>query len=372
MQDPIERRTITAQLASRIEAEIHAGTWTTALPGKRTLAQRFGVNVKTCAAALDLLEKQGWLQAAGSGRRREILKRPGKQEKSLDPNKRLLVIHSSGGIANFEDLHLLQSLSGIWERLHGQATWIQTDFGHGKSPDAALDRLIATHSADALLLYMPSLPWSKAALIRIPTYQTGGPCEIDALFSLGACDLEVEIERIVDHFVSLGHTRILIPTDGFGDSMRQSIISGFQAAAKKKPACGTWEDYVPDFPERVPEVWNRYWSRSFATIRPTAVMVFDDTHLLSLYGYCFKTGIRIPEDLSVISLNYESRFEWLSPRPTMMRYPIHAALAHFQQWVDHGLKPIGPKFFKLEMADGESVARCHETLLAESTGKQLR
>ena len=256
------------------------------------------------------------------------------------------------------DFPLLHSMAEIWERLQGQTAWAQVDFRNSPSPGPALDSLIAKHSADALLLHMPFLAWSSAAAVRLPSYLAGGEYDRDLAVSLGAIKLDREINRVVKHLISLGHARILIPTEGFGERMRRSIVTGLQAAAKGKPASGTSEDYVPDFPESVPEVWSGYWSKSFAATRPTAVVVFDDAHLLSLYGYCSKRGIRIPEDLSVVSLNYESRFEWLSPKPSMMRYPAQAALAHFQQWIDHGLKPLGLKFFQLEMIHGESVGRC--------------
>lgn len=55
----IERRSLAVQIADRIEEEIRTGTWTADLPGKRTLAEHCGVNAKTCAEALCLLERRG-------------------------------------------------------------------------------------------------------------------------------------------------------------------------------------------------------------------------------------------------------------------------------------------------------------------------
>jgi hypothetical protein len=60
--------------------------------------------------------------------------------------------------------------------------------------------------------------------------------------------------------------------------------------------------------------------------------------------------------LSVVLIGHESRFEWWGPRPTMLRYPTNTAVAHFQLWLEGGLKPIGRKFFDLEMIQGETVA----------------
>lgn len=359
MKEPIERRSIAAQLADRIETEIRAGAWQDDLPGKRTLAERYGVNVKTCAAAVDILEQRGWIAPGAVGKKRKLLRTTSEEDRAGNPkSKRLLIVHQAAGVLNIEDFQLLQRMAETWERVHGETVWARVDFPRCKSPGPMLKSLIARNAADALVLHMPASGWGRAAAESIPYYQTGGPYEADVPISLGACALDLEIKRMVMHLVSMGHRRILIPTESLGERMRAAVVEGLREAVGGKPLHGTWEDYVPDFPESVPEAWDRYWTKSLSAVRPTAVVVFEDTHLLSLYGYCFIHGIRIPEDLSVMSLNYESRFEWARPRPTMMRYPSQLAVAHFQQWIDGGLKPLGRKFFELEMVHGESVARC--------------
>ena len=357
MKEPIERRSVAAQLAERIEREIHAGTWRDELPGKRTLAGRYEVNVKTAAAAVEILERWGRIAPGNIGKKRRILSgTEAGTEAQESTSKRLLIIHQSAGVLNAEDFKLLQRMAEIWGRVHGSTVWAGVDFPRSKSPGRTLETLIARHAAHAMLLHMPAAGWGEAAVKRVPCYQVGGPYTKDTPVSLGACSLPTEIKRMVGHLASKGHRRIPIPTEGLGEPMRLAVIKGLAEGAGGKPEAGTWEDHVPDFPESTPEAWDRYWQKSFDTLRPTAAIVFEDTHLLSLYGYCFTRGIRIPDKLSVMSLNYESRFEWLAPRPTMMRYPAHLAIAHFQQWVDGGLKPSGCRFFELEMIHGGSVA----------------
>jgi DNA-binding LacI/PurR family transcriptional regulator len=220
-----------------------------------------------------------------------------------------------------------------------------------------LDALIKRHAAGALLMYMPGGGWGREASSRLPFYQTGGPYEADVPISLGACALDHEIKRAVAHLRDLGHRRILLPTEGMGEQMWRAVVEGLKEGGGAKPEIGTWEDFCPQFPDHVPEAWDGYWTKAFTRLKPTAVIVFEDTNLLSLYGYCYTHGVRIPDELSVISQNYEPRFEWLRPKPVMMRYPMSLAIAHFQQWIDGGLKPIGRKFFPLDILDGGSLAR---------------
>ena len=98
-----------------------------------------------------------------------------------------------------------------------------------------------------------------------------------------------------------------------------------------------------------------YWGRAFARIAPTAAIILRDTHLLSLYGYCAARRIEIPRQLSIVHLGRNPLLEWCHPPPRQTRYPLRHAQARFRRWVMGGLRPIGMKFFKLDVVPGESV-----------------
>lgn len=359
MSGEIERRTITTQLADQIEREIRSGTWQDRLPGKRTLAARYAVNVKTCAAAIDLLEHRELLGPAAAGNGRVILAMPKDEpERNKAAAKRLLIIHAAAGHLSVEAFQLLHRMESAWKQIHGDTVWAAVDYARCKHPGPVLDSQIRRHAADALLLYVPEAGWTREAGSRLPFYQIGGPYQEDIPLSLGAYALDVEVQRVVKHLRELGHRRILLPSDSMGERMRQSVIDGLRDGSDAKPEYGRWEDYCPNFAESVPEAWTSYWKKALGSLRPTAVVLFENAHVLSLYGHCTTHGIRIPEELTVVSIGYDALFDWCKPRPTMMRYPENTAVAHFQQWLAGGLKPIGRKFFQLEMLDGESVARC--------------
>jgi hypothetical protein len=354
----IERRTVAAQLANQIEREIRAGAWVDDLPGKRTLADRFTVNVKTAAAAIDLLECRGLVGPARAGKSRAILPPPaGADRGSKRKGERLLIIHQSDGGLNLDDHELIRQMASVWEKVEGEVVWAAVDFPRCKSPDSQLETLIERHLPHALLLLSPGAGWHRAAAGRIPCYMAGGPFEGELPISLGACALDIEVKRIVNHLRALGHRRILAPSTCSSDRLWRAIVDGLKTGAGDKPEIGIWQDYCPIFSERVPEAWAGYWSKSFNQLRPTAVIVFEDIALLSLYGYCHAKGLLIPRDVSVVSMNYDPRFAWMNPRPTMMRYPFRSALAHFRQWIKGGLKPLGRRYFTMQIVEGTSVAR---------------
>lgn len=357
MREKIERRSLAVQLSEQLEKEIRTGTWKGVLPGKRTLAERYGVNVKTCATAMDLLARRDVIGPAVVGRGRLILPNTGfRRIDQKRGEKRLLVLHQAGGAVNVADYHLLQSMSELWDRSCGRTAWATVDFPRCKSPGPRLDALVKRHSADALLLLTPGTGWHREAEGRLPSYLCGGPYEESLPISLSAYKIPVEVRKIVRHLRQRGHSRIIFPTEGLSGKSWRAIVDAMHEKNSAKPEVGTPEDYCPRFPTNVPEAWDSYWKTTLARLGPTAVIVQDDAHLLSLYGYCAVHGLQIPRDLSVISTNYEPRFEWLRPKPVMMRFPAKAALAHFQYWTDGGLRHTGTKFFTLEMVDGDSVS----------------
>ena len=356
MDQGIERRTITAQLADRIAEAIHAGTWTGRIPGKRTLAKLHAVNPKTCAAALTLLEQRGLIGPGEAGRDRKILRPPSRKRNSIRSRRVLLLVHQADAALNLEDIQLFRRMSDIWSRVHGEVFWIGVDYPRYRRPGPVIDRLIKRYSASALMLHMSWPNWCREAIKRVPTYQAGGSSGFEIVASFGASSLAMDTLRVVKHLRDLGHRSILMPTLAWDESRRLRLSTYLSENWDEPPPVGTWEEHCPRFLEAVPEVMDGYWRKAFATVRPTAVILRDDSLLLSLYGYCSSNRLRIPKDVSVILLDHDKLLEYLRPRPTMLRYPVNDAAAHFQKWVDNDLHPIGRKHFELEWVEGESVA----------------
>jgi DNA-binding LacI/PurR family transcriptional regulator len=354
----IERRPLSVQIADRIGEEVRAGTWTTVLPGKRTLAERYRVNAKTCAEALRLLERRGQVGPAHAGRCRRILKSArNRGTAGATPRSRLglLLVHQSGTTFNHEESRLLQQVGEAWSKVHGEVASVGVDYARCRNPGAVLDTLIERHAPGALLLHMPWKGWVRAAAARLPFYQLGGLLDDVTTTSHAASSLGNEVGRLVAWLQTLGHRRILFPTYGWDRAIWLALTDSLRRSGLEKPDAETWEDWCPQLVERIPEVSGNYWRTAFARVRPTAVVVFDDALLLSLYSYCSLRKWTIPDDLTVVLLNHNALFEWLHPRPTMLRYPVRAAVSHFRQWVNGGLKPVGRRFFGLELVHGASV-----------------
>lgn len=357
LRERIERKSLAAQLADGIEKEIRSGTWSDLLPGNRTLAERFRVSRKTCAVAMKILEQRRLIEPAEVGKRRKIRDGLKREAPADSETARLLILLPSVARINFEDEALLRSMQEIWEGSMGSVVWERVDYARYKKPAILLENLISRHQVAAVVLFIPLSTWGMVAAERLPSFQLGGMHGESSRFSLCLFAITQGIEMVSRYLASLGHRRLLIPIDSINGGFRSAFVDGLAKGLGQAAGSVTIEDMCPSFPEPVPEVWRSYWDKAFRRIRPTAVVVTEDVHLLSLYGYCADRGIRIPHDLSVISANYQENFEWCKPRPTMLKFPNRKAVALFKDWLAGGLHPIGKHFLQMETVEGESVAR---------------
>ncbi|RYD38368.1 MAG: GntR family transcriptional regulator [Verrucomicrobiaceae bacterium] len=356
MPDSIERITLATKVADTIEAELRTGTWQSFLPGIRSLAERYGVNHKTSQHALTILEKRGIVGPGEPGKRRPVIALPAGRG-SGPSGKRFLIVIPESPTASYEDSELLRTFIHVWEQVHGDVSVEKVDYLRHKNPGKLLASMVERHAADAMLLQMPTRQWSAAAAHVLPTYQLGGGFLPSDPLTLSAYSINDEIARTLARLRAMGHEKILIPLGLSDQRMRDSVHSSLMENAANRPPTGTWLDYCPWISENSPEVWRNFWPMIFAKVSPTAVILLDSAHLLSLYGHCAASRIRIPRDLSVVLLSWEPLFQWCDPVPDMLRYPVRSSVSHFKSWLAGGMKPLGLKTLPLEMLDGESVSK---------------
>lgn len=350
MSNSLERKSLPVRLADLIEGEIRAGSWGKTLAGHRTLMDRYSVSAKTSLAAVEVLESRGLISVAEQGKKRRVLVAPDDSTPSLTE---LLIVDGMGAQSG-EDIVQMQSYRRAWEESGGRVHSIKFDFPRYRKPEALLREAISNHKADALLLHVPPLAWVAAAARLRPAFLAGGEWQDDETTAVGY-NLGNEVAQQAERLKSLGHQRIVVPLDLVGSRMEHAVRDGLARGLGVPARSPAVRGACPVFSERVPAAWQQYWRNTFASLRPTALILTDDIHYLSLCGYCFRHGIRIPKDLSVICLESTEHLEWCDPVPTRMRYPIDAAVRHFRRWIRSGCRPIGKKTLPLEYIEAGSV-----------------
>lgn len=351
MTDSLERRPLPVRMADLIEQSIRAGDWTEALPGHRVLMKRYGVSARTTLAAITILENRGAISNGRQGAKRTIIS---KARSKPDRAMNLLIIDGRGASSG-EDLRQLEAYRAVWEENGGKVQSVRFDFPRYRRPGALLASAVASHSADALLLHIPPLGWTKAAASLRPVFLSGGEWSGVEVTGVGY-DLGKVAGEWVVKLRQNGHERILLPLGSAGRDLVDAVRGCMAAGLGLRANSALLRDYCPVIDERIPEAWQSCWRRMFAKVRPTAVIVTDDIHYLSLVGYCSRQGIRIPKDLSIVCLESTEHLEWCDPVPTRMRFPVEAAASWFRKWTRGGCQPMGMKFFDLECNDGQTLA----------------
>lgn len=351
MAGQLERKTLTIQLAEQLEREIRSGSWGESLAGHRTLMARCGVSATTALAAIALLEQRRIVSAGEQGRRRRVLVSPSRHAKALND----LLIIDRVGLPSGEDSALHQAYRQAWEQSGGTVQTIQMDFVRCRQPSALLREAVRNHKADALLLHMPPLRWTSAAVELCPVFLSGGEWHGLPLTGVGY-DATALVGTCVRRLQRLGHSRIAVPLDESGKRLTGAVRETLAAALSLTPSSPEIAALVPVSRDRTPGAWLRLWQTLFLRARPSAVIVSDDIHYFSLMSYCQMAGLHIPADVSVICLESTDPLEWCHPLPVRMRFPMKAALRLFRAWMRRGCRPAGMTFLQLEYCAGETLA----------------
>src|SRR6188768_151405 len=73
MTNPLRRQPLVEQTAAHLRAGLQSGRWVGHLPGVPQLVKELVVSNHVIREALGVLEKEGWIEDCGAGRRRRIV-----------------------------------------------------------------------------------------------------------------------------------------------------------------------------------------------------------------------------------------------------------------------------------------------------------
>ncbi|WP_411845126.1 substrate-binding domain-containing protein [Roseibacillus persicicus] len=350
----VERRYLATTAARHLANLIQEGVYLESLPGERRLAKDLGVGRNACRSALEELEIQGLISEAKPGCQRRILGRA--QEKK---SKTLLHLYSAYSEKQEVERRLFQREGELWEQAMGPCRHQRVDFQKTKNAQRILEKIVQQTEADALFLSSPTSPWIQAAdELQLPVFCSGGEFSksIPKFLTGAAHDFVSEVERALSRLKALGHRKVLVTVSKERSFLVQSTIESFCRKQNYQGDRHMLESWFPVFDASDKEKNMQMWKEAISRSKPTAVIVPGSSMLVSLYMFCFREQVRIPEELSVICLEHNDLLSWMSPIPVTMRYPEEQALRIFVNWMNGGLVSSGLHYLSLEQTSGgESV-----------------
>lgn len=355
-----QRLSLVTQTADILRRELQRGEWTDHLPGEIPLCDRLQVSRITVRAALEVLRRERLIEVT-KGRRRRVTHRA-KPSTPAPISHRVaflasLPLHSFSAFGMFRISELRRHLQVVGYELEVCADARLAR----RNPDRHLQRIVDRVNASCWILYQatPQVQrWFEEqglhAIIMGSRYEGISLPFID-LHNHAMC------RHAVGVFLSNGHRRIalVIPkSDAVGAlHCRQGFEDGFRM--------GRHGDATPTVVQHDRTVEGvglalRRLFRSPAT-RPTALLVSHSSFTLTVLSHLAQMGLRIPQDVSLISLADEEYLSMLSPAFARFRFDHRAYAGKLFRMVLEvvrtGTLParsvlVMPQFYK-----GESVAR---------------
>ena len=330
-----QKSSLVAQAAAILRERIQSGEWHKWLPGEHDLCAQLRVARMTLRGALAQLEKDGLVRAR-QGKRREIVtrRRPAKPGASgrvvlLSPVPLYVLPHLHVFCAN--ELRAALEKVGFHFDIHAERGL----YSHGSG--AGLERLMAQlRPAGCVLLSstermqawfsrrrLPCVVWgSKYPGVELPSVDKAyrAVCR----HAVGLC-LARSHRRLVLVNPELGAAGDLESEEGFREGVAQHLREDVDANVVRHR--GTVEDVCSAmaalFEGRAP---------------PTALLVSRAVNVLTVMGYLMRRGLRLPEDVSVISRDHEPFLEAMLPSvaryvvsPESMAHRISAAVLEMVQ-----------------------------------------
>lgn len=342
-----------AQVADVLRQEIERGTWGEWLPGERSLTETLQVSRKTLRKALDQLHREGRIEAV-QGRGHRVLVRSEKTGKAKRDSGIVTLLTP-------EPLERMRPYTSLWVSrlktlLIEKGVRLRTLDGHkyfSRNPARALEKLVAQTTSDCWLLANST----ESAQGWFSTQKI--PCML-----AGSCHPGIDLPHVdLDHYalcrhaagvlLAAGHRRLGLLNERSGRAGDAESEAGFITGVRESPHADAVTHVIHH--EHSSASLMRALDRLLALPHPpTALLASNGASYLTVISALAQHGLRVPQDVSVISRDDEPFLSFLVPTPA--RYTANAAA-----FAKKLLKPL------LQLLGGETVLPRSTRILPQYT-----
>jgi DNA-binding LacI/PurR family transcriptional regulator len=328
---PFRQRSLIEQIADHLRQGFRNGHWCGLLPGVGVLVRELGVSKATVEAALHLLEAEGSLESRGRGRRKQIILSRGSKGKARVLRVGIVMSVPFGQANSYGQQVMLGLIRRIENAGHTCFTSDRSlsELGY-KLP--RITRMLEAAKADAWVAYSPTADLVEWFVERsIPMIALGGKFSGLPVASSSTV-IDDAIRASVRALSELGHRRIVAISP---DSWRLPTpsITG-QTFLSAMEECGhTPTSYNLPAWEQTPAGLEKLLHSLFLITPPTALIFVDPASFVTALGFLRPKEIRIPEDLSVVTLISGPMFSLLPKSPANFKWPIEEHIRRIVRWV---------------------------------------
>jgi DNA-binding LacI/PurR family transcriptional regulator len=318
----IPHRTVASQLAVELRAELEKGTWPGWLPSERVLSRTLQASRNTIRAALEQLKADGLIKPV-----RGLGNRVVGQAKSSPDEKRTKTV----GVLIPEPIGRLRPLTALWIdelkdllieegyrlRIHEGRQYYQTN------PARVLERLIGQHAHSAWILTLSSEAMQRWFARRRTPCLVAGSTYPDIALPHYDLDNRAICRHAAGILLRVGHRRLALLNR---ESRRAGDVDserGFIEGVRRSPHRDATAviAYHRDDVDSVARAVRTLLERNNP---PTALVVSNSYAYLSTASVLAQRGLRVPQDISLISRDDDPFLASLVPEPARYRVDPHS------------------------------------------------
>ena len=312
-----QRLSLVAQTAQSLRESIRAGHWRTHLPGERELCAHLQVSRPTLRAALEELQRNGWLDVS-SRQRRRIRARSTASRRAQQKEIALL---SACPLLNTPP-PMMFVMDVLRDKLAdaGYATKFHVNRAcFSAQPVHALDKLVRQNPSAVWLVFGSKEPMQRWFIRQQLPCIVVGSCSPDIALPSVDVDFRATCRHAGGVLLRKGHRRLalVLPQDAYGGDVVSE--AGLREAMASVP--GTAPLRVLRHDGTTTHLCSLLDEALLPPNPPTAFLVARTLHVLTVMMHLMRRGKRIPQDIAVISRDNDPFLE--STTPIVARYDIN-------------------------------------------------
>lgn len=311
-----ERISLVQQVAGILRDQLHEGAWPNHLPGELALSDELQVSRSTLRLAFEILEEEGLLRVS-QGRRRSAL--PAARRSHRKPTKSIAMILGSSlqeqmarALIIVDELRRYLQQRGFTLTLYSEP--------RQQSSRREFHQLIAQDQADCWILSSCSAEMQQWFVERRrPTVLFGSPHKNIDLPAV-RCDAAAACRHALGALYAKGHRRIALVLREPLSAGSIEVEEAFHAVSPQFPDLATMVRRHDGSSEVMDRIFN---SLLITHRRTTALITMTPTDALTAYCYFIHRYVKIPSQMSLISL-FDDLFV-SAMKPEFTRYRFNAA-----------------------------------------------